>query len=89
MKAINRAFEEKVIPQTHVSLGALKERINANVEGRSAGLHWNAEVELDRENTKTCSNLFLLIVALVEIMNNALQSNDIRHCIYCIFQMCS
>ena len=46
MRGIKRAFEAKIIQQTHVNLRALKEEIYAKVDLRSAALHWNPEVEL-------------------------------------------
>ena len=49
MRAIGPAFDEKLLPQTHDGLEALKEGLNAKVERRSAGLYWKAEVELGRE----------------------------------------
>ena len=46
MRAIDLAFERKNFPRTHVSLGALKDGLNAKVDRKS--FHWNAEIELDR-----------------------------------------
>ena len=53
MRVIDPAFQAKIIPETHISLGALTEEINAKVDLRSARLHWNAKVELDREKSQS------------------------------------
>ena len=55
MSEINLEFEKKHFPQTHVSLGELKERFSTKMDFRSPGLHWNPEKELGR---KTRQNQF-------------------------------
>ena len=49
MREIHPVFEEKIIHQTHVCLGALKSKFSAKVDLRSAGQHWNHEVELNAQ----------------------------------------
>ena len=46
VREINPVFEEKIVQQSHVSLGALKEEFSAKVDLWSARLHWSHEVEL-------------------------------------------
>ena len=45
MRTIYPACDEKIIPQTHVSLGALKAGFSTKVDLQSVGLHWNPEAE--------------------------------------------
>ena len=39
------ACDEKIILQTHVSLGALTEGFSTKVDLQSVGLHWSPEAE--------------------------------------------
>ena len=45
MRTIYPACDEKIIPQTHVSVGALKAGYSTKVDLQSMGLHWNPEAE--------------------------------------------
>ena len=45
MKTIYPACDEKIILQTHVSLGALKAGFSTKVDLQFVGLHWNPEAE--------------------------------------------
>ena len=67
---MDSAFEEKIIPQTHVSLGAIEEGFSTKVY--HAG---TPKVDKTAESAKTGLRLtFLIIVTLVEITDKALQS---------------
>ena len=45
MRTIYPACDEKIIPQTHVSLRALKAGFSPKVDRQFVGLHWNPEAE--------------------------------------------
>ena len=45
MRTRNSAFEKKIFPQTHVSLGALKEGLSSKADFRPTEVHWNPEDE--------------------------------------------
>ena len=45
MREIYPACDQKIIPQTHVSLGALKAGFSTKVDLQSVGLHRNHEAE--------------------------------------------
>ena len=46
MREINPVFEVKIVQQSHISLGALKEEFSPKVDLWFARLHWCHEVEL-------------------------------------------
>ena len=76
MRAIGIAFDEKIIPQTHVSLGALKEGMKQKWTRDTLDYTGTPKSNGTGKSAETCLKLIPTIVTLVEIRDKAIQCYD-------------